>query len=84
MGGLNSNIEASIWQDFDLSEGDSAEIVEDITTKLLGMIKEYPEHVFDIVSTEQIDELLESGRLADEGVARPPNPLVLPEIEIKT
>lgn len=74
IGGLNSNIEASIWQELDLADEENTALVKDVATKLLGMMDEYPAHVFDIGSTEQIDSLLEAGRVSDESVAPPPEP----------
>ena len=46
VGGLNSNIEASLCLQMDLSRTSDAALVDDLETKIDGMIEEYPEHIF--------------------------------------
>lgn len=74
LGGLNNNIEAGMRLDFDLSDADDRTVVDDIEGQLTAMPAEYPEHVVQIGSVLELDELLESGRLVDETVVPPPRP----------
>ena len=67
IGGLNSNIEASLHQKLQLDEESDAQLVNQIVAQFDGMIAEYPEHVFQVTTTAQIDELLNTGRVIDEG-----------------
>lgn len=72
MGGMRTNIEASVLQTLDLA-GDAA-FIADIEGKLNGMIVDYPEHVIRAVDDPQLAALQRSGRLVDERRARPPEP----------
>ena len=72
VGGLNSNIEASLFMEMDLAEAKNASLIEDIEAKIDGMIAEYPEHIFQVVDNAMIESLLVSGRVVDERT-RPAN-----------
>ena len=72
LGGLNSNIEASLCQSLALSDTDDAALADQVSQKFAAMIADYPEHVFQIENTDQIDDLLVTGRVIDEGVTRRP------------
>jgi HKD family nuclease len=61
-GGLNSNIEASSYIEFNRKDNDFLEELIRVTDNL---IKNNPEHVFQITSEHQAKELLEEGRLVD-------------------
>ena len=67
-GGLVSNIEASISLVLDLADKQSGALVEDITTKLDQMISEYPDNVIRLSKINQVKELLDAARVADESV----------------
>lgn len=72
MGGLRTNIEASVLQELDPA-GDAA-FLADLEGKLDAMIADYPEHVIRAVDTAQLADLQRAGRLLDERKARPPEP----------
>jgi hypothetical protein len=72
MGGLRTNIEASVMQEFDPAT--DAAFLDDLEGKLGAMIADYPEHVIRAVDAAQLAGLLRSGRLLDERKARPPEP----------
>jgi hypothetical protein len=72
MGGMRTNIEASVLQDFD-PVADAA-FLHDLEGKLAAMIADYPEHVFRAVDADQLAGLMQSGRLLDERKARPTEP----------
>lgn len=74
MGGLRTNIEASVLQTLDLTDGDDAAFLADLEGKLDAMIAEYPEHVIRAMDERQLAALQRSGRLLDERKARPPEP----------
>lgn len=91
MGGLRTNIEASVLQEFDPAT-DSA-FLADLEDKLAAMIADYPLHVIQAVDAAQLAEFLSSGRLVDETKARPPESAgssstpekdVLPRMLLKT
>jgi hypothetical protein len=72
MGGMRTNIEASLLQDFDPAT--DAALLADLEGKLAAMIVNYPEHVIRAVDAAQLADLMRSGRLLDERKARPPEP----------
>ncbi len=74
VGGLNSNIEASVKMIADMSNVDDKEFVADIEDKIDAMSSERPKHFFEITSRDHVLELFESGRLVDEERRRPPPP----------
>lgn len=91
MGGLRTNIEASVLQDFD-PVADAA-FLGDLEAKLGAMIADYPEHVIRAVDAAQLGNLMQSGRLLDERKTRPPEPAgssanrsldTLPRMELRT
>ena len=72
MGGMRTNIEASVMQDFDTAEQDNVAFLDDLEAKLNAMIVDYPQHVIRAVDAAQLVNLQRSGRLLDERKARPP------------
>lgn len=93
MGGLRTNIEASVLQEFDGAEHDSVALMDDLEAKLSAMIVDFPEHVIRAVDNPQLAALQASGRLVDERKTRPPEPAgssenrdldVLPKMALKT
>lgn len=74
VGGLNSNIEASIRLALDLSTEDDAAFAEDLETKIDNMISGFPEHVIEIPDLAAVKGLLTSGRVVDERVVSAPSP----------
>ncbi len=72
MGGLRTNIEASVLQEFDPTE--DAAFLDDLEGKLDAMIIDYPNHVIRLVDAAQLADLQRAGRLLDERKGRPPEP----------
>ena len=66
VGGLNSNIEAGIKIEIDLSAPKDAAFVADLEAKITGIITEFPDHVFEVSSDEVVKTFLAAGRLIDE------------------
>ncbi len=74
VGGLNSNIEASIGLTLDLNADDDAAFAEDLEAKIDNMIAGFPEHVIEIPDLASVKGLLSSGRVVDERVVSAPSP----------
>ena len=72
MGGLRTNIEASVMQELDPAA--DAAFLTDLEGKLDAMITDYPDHVIRAVDAAQLADLQRAGRLLDERKARPPEP----------
>ncbi len=73
-GGLNRNIEGSVYEHLLLDADNNGQFVADIASKFDEMQREYPNNVIEIANDEQVQALLEAGRVADETVAPPPEP----------
>lgn len=74
IGGLNSNIEASVTMTLDLGVKDDADFVADIQAKIAGMQADYPKHVFNVPDAAAVALLLEAGRVVDESIVAAPTP----------
>jgi len=74
IGGLNSNIEASVTMTLDLGVTDDADFLADIQAKIGGMRTDYPEHVFNVPDAATVALLLEAGRVVDESIVAAPTP----------
>lgn len=74
VGGLSSNIEASITMALDLAHKDDADLVDDVRQKIAGMIADYPDHVFRVPDAAAVDRLLQAGRVVDETITPAPTP----------
>ena len=74
IGGLNSNIEASVTMTLDLGVKDDADFVADVEAKIAGMQADYPEHVFNVADAAAVAMLLEAGRVVDESIVPAPTP----------
>jgi HKD family nuclease len=74
VGGMNSNIEASVKMILNLANKDDAELAADLEGKIDGMIAAFPAHVFQISTREAVLSLLAAGRLVDESLTKPPSP----------
>ena len=59
LGGLNSNIEASLILTINLDDPDSSSFLAGIESKIDGMIREYGENVFPVLDDSLIQQLLE-------------------------
>ena len=72
MGGLRTNIEASVMQELDTAA--DAAFLTDLEGKLDAMIADYPDNVIRAVGDAQLAEFQRAGRLTDERKRRPPAP----------
>ena len=72
MGGLRTNIEASVMQELDPAT--DAAFLADLEGKLDAMIADYPDHVIRAVDAAQLADFQRAGRLLDERKTRPPEP----------
>ncbi|WP_170326773.1 phospholipase D family protein [Ruegeria arenilitoris] len=72
MGGLRTNIEASVLQELDTTV--DAAFLADLDNKLDAMVADYPDHVIRAVDEAQLADLQRAGRLRDERQVRPPEP----------
>lgn len=77
LGGLNNNVEAGVAFDFNLADTGDKALVDEIEARFNALPTEYPDHVLNISSTAQLEEMQASGRLMDE-TAIPPPQLKLP------
>ena len=57
----------------DLSDPADKKFADEATNAFIGMLDEYPQHVFLIKDDKHADEIFESGRLADETVILAPS-----------
>lgn len=69
-GGLNNNVEASVWAKLDLALGEHAKISKKTENLFDGLAAAHPGNVLPINTVAQIDALLAAGRLNDETVSR--------------
>lgn len=93
IGGLNSNIEASVVMALDLNSKDNADLVSDIRSKISGMRADYPQHVFQVTNAEGVALLLKTDRVVDESIVTAPRPSglsdnrdldTIPKMKLKT
>lgn len=69
LGGLCNNIEASSILELDLSSTDDNRFVDQAESAFDYLVTTYPDHVLHIKSKEDIESILEGGRIIDETVA---------------
>lgn len=69
LGGLCNNIEASSILELDLSSTDDNSFVDQVESAFDYLVATYPDHVLHIKSKEDIESILEGGRIIDETVA---------------
>ena len=74
VGGLNSNIEASLKVVADLNNPDDAALVSDLESKIDKMITGFPDNVTEIKTEEILWKLFAAGLLVDESVVVAPSP----------
>ena len=75
LGGLTSNIEASLILTVSLEDPDNSSFLAGVESKIDGMIEEYRENVFPVSDDLLIQQLLDSGRVVDESIPAAPNPV---------
>ena len=73
-GGLNNNIEASVFTDCDMTDATDRLLVESIESIFNEQPTEHPKNVLKITDEGQLDVLYEKGLLIDETIAAPPRP----------
>ena len=66
LGGLSSNIEASILESFDLENEEDKTFVAEIAECYSKLKSNYPKNVFRVTCEKKINELLITGRVTDE------------------
>ena len=74
LGGLNNNIEAGLFLDFDLAVAADKAVVESIENQLDATRVDHPEHVVQVRAKDDLDAMKASGRLLDEMALPPPRP----------
>lgn len=74
VGGLQSNIEASIQMHLDLTNEADKGLVDDMETKLTLMLENFPDHIIHVQNHEKVVELFETGRVVDESIVVAPAP----------
>ena len=74
IGGLNSNIEASVTMTLDLCVKNDADFVANIQAKIAGKRADHPEPVFNVADAAAVALLLEAGRVFDESIVAAPTP----------
>ena len=67
-GGLQSNIEASIVMNLDLKKPDNLALVEQLENLVDNMRSEFPNNVFPISDSTEIEDLLVSNQVVDENL----------------
>ena len=91
-GGLRANIEGSLLLSLELEDRSSERLIRDIEGKFDDMINDYPVHVREVTSSDEIEALLSSGRVTDEESAPPPTSIaeskgdpsgLLPRMDLK-
>ena len=70
--GLHNNIEASTQIILNLQDAQEREFVERTLQTFEDMLRDHPEHVFQIRTDAEADKLFEAGRLVDETVIPAP------------
>ncbi len=73
--GLHNNIEASTRVVLDLTDAGDRKFVEQTTAAFDDMLGQYPEHVFQLKTAQQIEQLFDEGRIVDEMIVPAPTPV---------
>lgn len=73
LGGLNNNIETSLYLQLNLGVKDDLAVVQKIESHTDGIIKEHPSNILKISSEADINALLDRGLIVDESIARAPS-----------
>lgn len=72
LGGLNNNIEAGLSVEFDMTVPADKNFVDDMVAQFAALPGDYPGNILQITTTAQLDALLQTNRLVDEDLVRPP------------
>ena len=73
--GLHNNIEASTRVVLDLTDAEDRKFVDQTTAAFDDMLAQYPEHVFQLKTAQQIEQLFDEGRIVDEMIIPAPTPV---------
>ncbi len=68
VGGLLSNIEASVILNLNLHEPDDKTFVQQLEQQIDGMVAEHPDNVLQISDLAAIEKLFATGRVTDESI----------------
>ena len=68
--GLSDNVEVSSKVELDLTEHDDSQYVSALTDPFRALIDQYPLNVFQITAENQLDDLVNEGRLEDESIKK--------------
>ena len=66
VGGLNANIETSLFMELTLAKTEHKAIVDAVEGKIDGTIAQFPDHVFQVSDNAAVERLLVSGRVIEE------------------
>ena len=66
--GLSDNVEVRSKVELDLTEQDDSQYVSMLVDPFKNLIGRYPQNVFQVTTTNQLDDLVNEGRLEDESV----------------
>lgn len=70
-GGLNNNIEASIYIEFNKNDKNFSELLNKVEGTIKEVISDNPDNVKKITSQSELDDLFFAGLLVDEYIQRP-------------
>lgn len=73
--GLHNNIEASTRVVLDLTAAEDLKFVEQTIAAFDNMLAKHPEHVFQLKTVQQIEQLFDEGRIVDEMIVPAPTPV---------
>lgn len=82
IGGLNNNIEAGIAIDCDMALAADKALADTIETQLSQLVHNFPDHVLPVTNANELEALLECGRLVDEAAVPPPRPSTASKVPI--
>lgn len=72
-GGMYNNIEVSAAMELNRANADDDAFLNSVTSAFDDLMKNFPDHVFQIRDAAHADDLFTQGRLADETVIPPPS-----------
>jgi HKD family nuclease len=68
--GLSDNVEVSSKVELDLTNQDDSQYVSTLVDPFRNLIGQYPQNVFQITTVDQLDDLVNEGRLEDESIQK--------------
>ena len=73
--GLHNNIEVSTRVILDLKDAADRKFVEQTTAAFDDMLAQHPEHVFQLKTVQQVEQLFDEGRIVDEMIVPASTPV---------